>query len=347
MIRAGLKAVPAIKYALGVGGIAAVVSISLVAWKLPPSTAILGVLVLIGFMVVLVIFAALAGMRPKALRPLALCLAWAFLILAIGVASLFVSCAFFDKPKSLPCLLQGQCGPPVHAMVKTISQRIPPPQIPQPARPPLETVLHSPMTVKEAGSKQSVDRKDQKVTQLMVNSPAGVQALGDVTILRDPPIIHSVVLHLWFDQTRESPVAEPQTDVGWQIAVGFLTPDQHLVRFVSNWQITDHQFELLTRRLSFVLEPETPTDILGKDIAEFAKFDMLAVNLAEIFRAEHFAQDTAPVRTGIAIFINGIEVVHEEGPFDSSGALVIGKSTYHLASTFAKIPQVFAAKTAR
>lgn len=110
-LQEAVRQVPALRYAIGVGGIAAVVSVVLTAWKLEPQTAILGGLVVFAGMVVLVIFAALSRTGPRVLRPLALTLAWSFLVIALGVAVLFVSCAFYDRPKNLPCLLRGEGCP--------------------------------------------------------------------------------------------------------------------------------------------------------------------------------------------------------------------------------------------
>lgn len=113
ILREAIAHVPAVRYAMGVGGIAAVVAIILTWWKDEPQSAILGGLIVFGAMVVLVIFATLARTGSRVLRPLALSLAWTFLTITISVAGLFVSCAFFDRPKSLPCLLRGEgCGGP-------------------------------------------------------------------------------------------------------------------------------------------------------------------------------------------------------------------------------------------
>jgi hypothetical protein len=109
LLRAAVKVVPAMRYALGVGGLASVVAIVLLGWKLKAQEAIFGSLIVLVLMVVLVVFAALAGMGKAALQLPALFLAWASTSLTVGVAILFVSCAFFDKPKTLPCLLQNDC----------------------------------------------------------------------------------------------------------------------------------------------------------------------------------------------------------------------------------------------
>ena len=111
LLRHAVSEVPALRYAMGVGGVAAIVSIILTGWKLEPGTAVAGGLVVFIAMVALVIFSALSRTGPRLLKPLALFLAWSFLILTVAVSGLFVSCAFFDKPKALPCLL-GNCEGP-------------------------------------------------------------------------------------------------------------------------------------------------------------------------------------------------------------------------------------------
>ncbi|HUP48974.1 MAG TPA: hypothetical protein VNA04_09330 [Thermoanaerobaculia bacterium] len=110
LVRAAIHEMPSMRYALGVGGIAAVVSIVLTGWKLEPQTAIIGGLVVFVAMVILVIFAALSRTGSTALRPLALAMAWAFLSITVTTAVLFVSCAFFNTPKTLECLLGNNCG---------------------------------------------------------------------------------------------------------------------------------------------------------------------------------------------------------------------------------------------
>jgi hypothetical protein len=108
VLREAVRQVPPLRYALGVGGVASVVAIIVTGWKLEPQTAIIGGLIVFIGMVVLVIFSALSKAGTNKLRPLALALGWAFLALAVLTAFLFVSCAFADWPKSLPCLLRQQ-----------------------------------------------------------------------------------------------------------------------------------------------------------------------------------------------------------------------------------------------
>jgi len=126
VLNAAIKAVPAVRFALGVGGIAAVVAIVVLWWKLEIQLAVFGTLIVLVFMVVLVIFSALSGLGAPALTPLALVLAWAFLILTVFAAALFASCAFFDWPKTLPCLLRGECAPHATNDNDQAKSRIPP-----------------------------------------------------------------------------------------------------------------------------------------------------------------------------------------------------------------------------
>jgi len=116
LLQMAVRAVPAVRYALGVGGLAAIVAIVLVGWKLEATAAVFGTLIVFAFMVVLVIFAALARLGGGHLKLLALFLAWAFTALTVFSSVLFVSCAFYDYPKTLPCLLGGnECRPAARA----------------------------------------------------------------------------------------------------------------------------------------------------------------------------------------------------------------------------------------
>src|SRR5437667_11305566 len=97
------RAVPAVRYALGVGGIAAVVSIVITGFGLDVKTAVFGTLIVFVFMVVLVVFSNLAKAGGLLYYP-ALFLCWAFLLLTITSTALFASSFFFDYPKPMPCL---------------------------------------------------------------------------------------------------------------------------------------------------------------------------------------------------------------------------------------------------
>ena len=86
-LQAAIKAVPAVRYALGVGGIAAVIAI--VASFLDLRIALVGIPILFVFMVVLVIFARLADNAPG-LRWAISALVWFSVLLLIFATALFV-----------------------------------------------------------------------------------------------------------------------------------------------------------------------------------------------------------------------------------------------------------------
>src|SRR5688572_24345054 len=105
VLREAVKAVPAVKYALGVGGIAATVAI-VAAFGLSSRAAILGTIVTLILMGVLVIFARASALAGPQLQVPALVFTWCalFLFVATGVA-LFTS-VFFNRPAKLREWLQ-------------------------------------------------------------------------------------------------------------------------------------------------------------------------------------------------------------------------------------------------
>lgn len=99
-LREAVRAVPAIRYALGVGGIVATIAI-IFAFEIAPKIAFVGTVVMLLLMAVLVIFArtvSLAG--PRTLLP-ALVLTWFSLLIFIAVSLALFSSVFFQKPLDL------------------------------------------------------------------------------------------------------------------------------------------------------------------------------------------------------------------------------------------------------
>jgi hypothetical protein len=97
VLKEAIKAVPAVKYALGVAGVMAALALGTALFK-TPQAALLGAVPMILLMVLLLVFAAGARLRG-ALRLPALFLTWAVLVLFVGAASLTVSAVFFSKPR--------------------------------------------------------------------------------------------------------------------------------------------------------------------------------------------------------------------------------------------------------
>ena len=107
ILREAIRAVPAVKYALGVAGIVAVVAI-VQAFRLDLKVAVFGTIVMFTFMVLLVVFAKLTTIAPKYILLPVLVTMWAFLVLAIASACLLFSTTFFGIPKGFHDLLFGK-----------------------------------------------------------------------------------------------------------------------------------------------------------------------------------------------------------------------------------------------
>lgn len=105
ILRASIAAVPAVKYALGIAGIGAALAISSTFFT-STSAALTGIGLMLPLMVLLAIFAAIAGLGKKELRSPALAFTWAILLIFIGSVSLFVSSIFFNWPKPTEELLK-------------------------------------------------------------------------------------------------------------------------------------------------------------------------------------------------------------------------------------------------
>lgn len=96
LIREAIRAVPAVKYALGVAGIAAVVAIAL-GLKLSPQFAVFGTLIVLGLMFILVLFVKFASLKAGGPGPVNV-LVWFYTITVMVVTSLFISSYFWHVP---------------------------------------------------------------------------------------------------------------------------------------------------------------------------------------------------------------------------------------------------------
>jgi hypothetical protein len=102
VFREAIKAVPQIKWALGVGGIVAVIAI-IQGFHLDWRVAVLGTIVMMVLMVMLVIFARVADPTSN-LRLPGLVLTWFSVFIVIGSACLLFTCVFFSWPRDLGAL---------------------------------------------------------------------------------------------------------------------------------------------------------------------------------------------------------------------------------------------------
>jgi hypothetical protein len=110
ILRESIKAVPAMKYALAVAGILAVVAM-VGAFKISPSMAVFGAVITLVLMVAMVIFARLTTTASRHFFLPVTIMMWAFLVITVATAFLLFTSAFFQWPRGLRELI----GPPVAA----------------------------------------------------------------------------------------------------------------------------------------------------------------------------------------------------------------------------------------
>lgn len=131
ILRAAIRAVPAIKYALGVAGIAAAVAI-VAGFTIGYKVAVLGTVIMLGFMFCLVLFSSFAQYGAASTRPLALTLAWTFVLLTSMSGLFIVTGFFFSWPKPLEAYVESPT--PTPAPTPLVTPTLTPPATP-PATP--------------------------------------------------------------------------------------------------------------------------------------------------------------------------------------------------------------------
>lgn len=105
VLRQGVRAVPAVKFAVGVAGVMAALAVGK-AFFSTPQAALLGAVAMLALMVLLLLFAAAARLAGGALRTPALVMTWTILALFVGSASLAASSVFFAWPEPFSDLLR-------------------------------------------------------------------------------------------------------------------------------------------------------------------------------------------------------------------------------------------------
>lgn len=109
ILKQSISKVPALKYALGVAGIAAAIAI-IKTLITDLRVALFGIILMVVLMTVLFIFAKLTAIATKEIRLAAIMLMWFSLLLIIASASLLFTSVFFDRPINLKHLIS---DPPV------------------------------------------------------------------------------------------------------------------------------------------------------------------------------------------------------------------------------------------
>lgn len=99
LLQEAIKADPDVKNALGIAGVASVVTI-IAGFKIDYRIAVFGTIIMIALMVLLLIFSNAASARNKrALRLPSLVVTWSFLLLALFSATLLATSFFFSWPQ--------------------------------------------------------------------------------------------------------------------------------------------------------------------------------------------------------------------------------------------------------
>ncbi len=102
------KSVPAVKYAAGISGVAAVVAI-VAGFQIDYRIAVFGTIIVLGLMFVLVIFSVLAAQAGSAIVTLSLFSAWSFTLLTITASLFLLTSYFFSWPKPLASYVPEPC----------------------------------------------------------------------------------------------------------------------------------------------------------------------------------------------------------------------------------------------
>lgn len=107
ILKQAISKVPALKYALGIAGIAAAIAI-IKTLITDLRVAVFGIILMLVLMTVLFVFAKLTSVASKEIRLAAIVLMWFSLVVIIASASLLFTSIFFDKPINLKHLISGQ-----------------------------------------------------------------------------------------------------------------------------------------------------------------------------------------------------------------------------------------------
>ena len=110
-----IRAVPAVKYALGIGGVVAAVAI-VYSFKIDSRVAFVGTLVMLVLMGVLVIFARMSSLPGHRLNLPALVFTWFVLLLFMALSGSLFASVFFQKPLDLSSWLTGNAANPRDAI---------------------------------------------------------------------------------------------------------------------------------------------------------------------------------------------------------------------------------------
>lgn len=122
-VRQAVRAVPAVKWAIGVGGVIATISI-IFSFDLEPRFTVIGTMLMILGMTLLFVFARLVAVAKGRFVLPALALTWFTLLLFFAICvALFLS-VFFNKPAGLRHWLEGSQPPAASPVVRPVADSV-------------------------------------------------------------------------------------------------------------------------------------------------------------------------------------------------------------------------------
>ena len=111
VLREAIRAVPAVKYALGIAGIVSAIAIVTGGFRIDPRIAVFGTVIMFVLMTVLVLFARLSTTPHHALGIAVIVLVWFSLLLTMFTATGLFTSVFFHWPLDLRWLLSDDHNP--------------------------------------------------------------------------------------------------------------------------------------------------------------------------------------------------------------------------------------------
>jgi hypothetical protein len=180
------------------------------------------------------------------------------------------------------------------------------------------------------------------VTQSMINSPGGIQAAGNVTIVRSNDVLHSLFVDVTFEAaTPDAQTGPPSWNEGIQMLGAIETADGIQIRLATDWRYEDHQQTARSRRLFFRFAPESPASLSGRSVDDLKRFTKILLGLKKAFEHFGFAQESTTVLATIRIVANGVEVAESTAAVSRAQLLAQDTSTINIAPAVAGISQKY------
>ena len=158
---------------------------------------------------------------------------------------------------------------------------------------------------------------------------------------RSANIIHSLELRIDLNiPTQPRALTEGGADVGVQNVVALFTKDKTRHRFVTDFKVTDQQLNGRLRRLSFVYQPESPTEIYGRPIEYLSQVDTFACRFGDILKQEH-AEFAGPGLLDITLLVNGVQVISLRDQQGDPQVLMEQQAILPVADAFRNVPEIY------